>query len=196
MNYLLVFLIGYLLGGIPFAVVISKLLKNEDIRNYGSGNPGSSNMARKYGLGIGVIVLVLDVLKGVFATLIGLWLIGPVGQYYGGLMAIVGHNWPIYLQFKGGKGVAASFGMIIVLMGYWSIGAAVIFLIVCLITRYASLGSLCGTVFIWVVALTLVFYTGNIFLFLAITFITVMIFIRHHANIDRLIKGTESKFKF
>ncbi len=194
MNYVWVFLIGYLMGGIPFSVVISKLLKNDDIRRHGSGNPGSSNMARTYGIGIGAIVLVLDVLKGVFASLIGLWMLGEAGMYYGGLMAVVGHNWPVYLKFRGGKGVAAGFGMILAIMPYCAIGAAVVFLIVFLISRYASLGSLCGTLFVWAIAL--IFYTANTALFLSVTLLTVMVFWRHRSNIDRLLKGTETKFKF
>ncbi len=194
MNYVWVFLIGYLLGGIPFAVVISKLIRNEDIRNYGSGNPGSSNMARKYGIGIGVIVMALDVLKGVFASLIGFWLLGEAGMYYGGLMAVVGHNWPVYLRFKGGKGVATSFGMICVIMPYWAIAAIIVYILMVLLFKYASLGSLCATLFVWLVAL--IFFTANTTMFLSITLLTLMVFARHHANIDRLLKGTESKFKF
>ena len=194
MNFVWVFLIGYLLGGIPFSVVVSKLFRNDDIRRHGSGNPGSSNMARTYGAGMGAIVLVLDVLKGVFASLIGIWLLGGAGAYYGGMMAVVGHNWPVYLKFKGGKGVAAGFGMVCVILGWWAIGAAAIFVIVFLISRYASLGSLCGAIYVWIFAVVL--HTGDIAMVMSMTVLTVMIFWQHRGNIDRLLKGTESKFKF
>jgi acyl phosphate:glycerol-3-phosphate acyltransferase len=193
MNYVWVFLIGYLLGSIPSAVVFSKLLKNDDIRRHGSGNPGTSNMMRTYGVVTGAPVLIIDVLKGLFGALIGFWILGETGLYYGGLMAVVGHNWSIFLKFKGGKGVATSLGVAIAVMHYWAIGAVATFLLVFLASKYASLASLCATLFTWMV--TLVFYTANTTMFLAVTLLTVMIFWRHRTNIDRLIKGTETKVK-
>jgi glycerol-3-phosphate acyltransferase PlsY len=191
MNYVWVFVIGYLLGCFPSAVVFSRLFKNDDVRKYGSGNPGASNTFRVFGIGLGGLVMIADILKGVLAALIGSWILGLAGMYYGGLMAVVGHNWPITLKFKGGKGVATSFGMALVIMPVWSIAVALVFAVVLLISRYASLGSLVATICLWVI--TLLQYAGNTTLFLAVTLLTVMIFWRHRTNIDRLLKGSESK---
>ena len=191
MNYVWVFLIGYLLGSFPSAVLFSKWFKRDDVRNHGSGNPGTSNMVRTFGVKLGLLVLLCDVAKGLLASLIGGWILGAPGLYYGGLLAVVGHNWPITLRFKGGKGVATSFGMVLAIMPFWGLMAAAVFVLITAIFRYASVGSLSATLFVWVV--TLVQYAWNTSLFLAITLLTVMIFLRHRSNIERLIKGTESK---
>ena len=129
--------------------------------------------------------------KGLLAALIGNIILGLPGMYLGGLMAVVGHNWPIALNFKGGKGVATSFGMMLAVMPLWSMLAVVVFLVVALIFRYASLSSLVASLFTWVI--TLLHYAGNTTLFVAVTILTVMIIWRHRSNIDRLFKGTESK---
>lgn len=191
MNYVWVVLIGYLLGSFPSAVVFSKLLKKDDIRKYGSGNPGASNTVRVYGAKMGVLVFICDVSKGLLAALIGNMILGFPGMCIGGSMAVIGHNWPISLNFKGGKGVATSLGMLIAVMPLWAIAAIGVFVLVALIFRYASLSSMAATVFAWII--TVVNYSWNTALLVSITVLTVMIIWRHRSNIDRLVKGTESK---
>jgi glycerol-3-phosphate acyltransferase PlsY len=194
MNYIWVFATGYLLGCFPSAVVVSRLFKKDDIRRHGSGNPGTSNMVRTYGVKLGALVLLCDVVKGVLAAFIGGLILPDVGTYYGGLMAVVGHNWPVFLKFKGGKGVATSFGVMLMIMPYWCIAAVVAFAAVTLLSRYASLGSLSATLVLWGVALLQ--YASNTTLFLTVTLLAVMVFWRHRTNIDRLLKGTETKLNF
>ncbi len=191
MNYVWVILIGYLLGCFPSAVIFSKVIKKDDIRKYGSGNPGASNTVRVYGIKLGILVFVCDVGKGLIAALIGNMILGLTGMYLGGLMAVIGHNWPISMNFKGGKGVATSFGMILAVMPLWAIAAVAVFVLVILLFRYASLSSMAATLFTWVIAL--VNFGTNTALFIAITVLTVMIIWRHRSNIERLFKGTESK---
>ena len=148
-------------------------------------------MVRTYGAWLGALVFVFDVGKGLIAAWIGHWILGVQGMYLGGLMAVVGHNWPISLNFKGGKGVATSFGMILAVMPLWALAAVGVFVVIALIFRYASLSSMVATVFTWIV--TLLNFSSNTALFVAITLLTVMIIWRHRSNIDRLVKGTESK---
>ena len=115
--YLLTVVIGYLVGNLSPSYIIGKISENIDIRDYGSGNAGTTNTIRVLGAKAGVIVFLCDVMKGALATLIGLWLTGgdQLGAVLSGGMAVIGHNWPVLLRFKGGKGIASSFGLILVM---------------------------------------------------------------------------------
>lgn len=191
MNYVWALLQGYVLGAIPTSVLISKLCFRDDIRRHGSGNPGTSNMTRTYGYKYGVLVLIGDMLKGFLGAWFGSLLLGPNGLYYGGLAAVIGHNWPVFLKFKGGKGVATTMGVMLAILPWWTLGACALFALVLFTSRYFSLASLVAIVFLWVV--TLVGYASNTTLFLFVTLLTLLIFLRHRSNIDRLLSGTENK---
>ena len=185
-------LIAYFLGAIPFAYLVGRM-KNIDIRTQGSGNVGATNTWRLLGAKYGALVLLGDTLKGVLATALCLYLVGPWGAVGGGILAILGHMRNPFLGFKStGKGVATGFGVIIVLIPTISFIAAAIFVVVVLVTRYVSLGSTIGV--LSVVAQTI--FTPlplpyKIFIFSA----SALILFRHRANYQRLLNGTESRLK-
>jgi len=165
-----------------------------DVRSQGSGNIGSTNASRLLGAKYGVVVFVGDVLKGVLATALCLNLLGPWGGLGGGILAIIGHSWNPFFKFKPtGKGVATGFGVIIFLVPGISLVAIIVFVIVALITRYVSLASILGVA--TAVLMTLfssVPLAYKVFVLLAAT----LIFVRHRANFQRLLKGTEPKLTY
>lgn len=187
----IIFVIGYLLGSANSAILVGKVVKNVDIRTLGSGNAGATNTLRTLGKGPAVMVVIGDALKGVFAVLIGWWLGGEVGGLIGGFSAVLGHNWPIYFKFKGGKGILTS--AIVILMVTPKIGLVVVIfsIIVIAVTRYVSLGSIAGAVLFPI--MVLVIENGKIELALFALMLGILAIIRHHANIKRLFAGTESK---
>jgi glycerol-3-phosphate acyltransferase PlsY len=188
----------YLLGALPVGCVVCRLWKQVDILQEGSGNPGFANVFRVCGAGPGVTVLVLDVLKGLLAVLgcrraflfpqevpFGAW-----GVVLGGLLAIVGHNWSIFLGFRGGKGVATSLGVIIGLVPASALIGFLLWGVAVLITQYSSLGSLLGALSI---PLTMwAFHSPPPFLAFG-GLATAFVIVRHISNIQRLLNGTERK---
>jgi len=189
---LLVIVVSYLLGSVSFSVLFAKLLKGIDIRQYGSGNAGATNTLRVLGKGPAISVLVLDVLKGVAAVWLGTW-VGGWGTWVAtlcGIAAIVGHNWPLYFRFRGGKGIATTIGVMATLCLWPALLAGVIAIGSIFITRYVSLGSL---IF---VALTPVFLLLTGFtqpvLWTSII-IAVFAFWRHRTNIVKIVEGRENK---
>jgi len=191
MNYVISILLAYLLGSIPTPLIVSKFLHKDDIRQHGSGNPGVSNMTRTFGLGSGALTLLGDAGKGVLGTLVGLWMCGPSGIYYSAIAAVFGHNWSIFLGFKGGKGVATSFGIVLVLNPVLAVICLAVFVVTVLISRYFSLGSIIALLTYWVV--TLCTSISNVPLVLTITFLVWLSIFKHRSNIKRLLNGTENK---
>lgn len=187
----IVMIIGYLLGSVPTSVLISKFILHDDIRNHGSGNPGSSNMIRTFGVRLGLLVLVLDILKGLLSALIGRWMVGEMGPYYGALAAVLGHNWSVFLRFNGGKGVATTVGACLILMPYGTLAGIVIFILVLFSSKYFSLGSLCCLATIWLSIL--VFQLADTPLFMTSTLLSLLAVYRHSDNIKRLRAGTENQ---
>lgn len=185
-------LLCYLLGGIPFSVLFSRGLLNNDVRRHGSGNPGTSNMTRAFGIKYGLLVLLFDMAKGFGAVYLGQWLMGPMGAYLGGLCAVAGHNWPVYLQFKGGKGVATTVGVMLAFVPCLTLISMACFLAVLLVTRYFSMGSLVCLGLIWI--LVLAFHFSNTYLVVLCSLLVLVAFLQHRTNIKRLINGTENKF--
>jgi glycerol-3-phosphate acyltransferase PlsY len=188
-------IIGYLLGSISFSYIFGKKLGKVDIRQHGSGNAGATNTLRVLGVGPAICVLLLDALKGVVAVLIGLYLGGPgLVPVLAGLAAIIGHNLPVFLRFKGGKGVATTIGVLATLVFWPALYAAIIAIISIFITRFVSLGSLLfltGTTTITVIFLDYFRYPLEYVYLLVI--VTLLSFWRHRSNIERLLKGNESK---
>jgi glycerol-3-phosphate acyltransferase PlsY len=190
LQFFAAFLIGYLLGSIPFGLVLTKLAGTGDIRTVGSGNIGATNVLRTGRKGLAVATLLGDMLKGTAAVLLVNWFFAaPEFGLIAGLGAVFGHVFPVWLKFKGGKGVATYIGVLIAVS--WPIAAAfgVIWGAVAALTRYSSLSGLLASaatpVLLW-------FFAGHkpaaLFLIL-----TVVIWIKHRSNIARLLAGTESK---
>ena len=202
-------IIGYLMGSINAAVIISRLLYKDDVRKHGSGNAGMTNMLRTYGKKAAILTFLVDFLKGVAACLIAMLLVTIIkgGSHIAkdlavtaaGMGAILGHNWPLYFGFKGGKGVLTSFAIMLFIVPVPTLIAFGLFIVIVAITRYVSLGSIIAAASLPV----MVFFAGDVlaksagsglsvqFIFCVVA--AALLIVRHHANIGRLIKGTESK---
>ena len=197
MERILCVLIGYSLGCLQFAYILGHLLKGIDIRKYGSGNSGTTNAIRVLGTKIGITTLVLDIIKAVVALVI-IALIWGYDQkqllLWGGIGAVLGHNYPFYMQFKGGKGVAATIGIFLAADIRLLVLAGVPALIILATTKYMSLASL--TYMLLLVVTTVIFYVGTsigIEVILLVLVLSVSGFWRHRSNIKRLIRGEEVK---
>lgn len=183
-------IIGYLLGSINSSLVVGKFY-GVDVRKHGSGNAGATNTLRTLGKKAAIIATLGDMLKGIVACIIGLLLAKEIGVMAAGIAAIIGHNWPLYFKFKGGKGVLTT--LAVVLMMDWRIALVVLgaFIIVVAITRFVSLGSIVATILFPIFAATLFGKTIEFIIFSSI--LAFLIIFRHNANIVRIFKGTESK---
>jgi glycerol-3-phosphate acyltransferase PlsY len=190
--YILIAIISYLMGSFSFSIFMSKRLAGGDVRKHGSGNAGATNMARVYGMMAGVITMLADMAKAVVAMLLGLWLAGDVGLAIGGAGSILGHCFPVFHHFKGGKGV--SVGGALSLLIDWRVGLLVIgvFIIVAVLSKKVSLGSICGGIMCGLGSVLLGVSTPRMLLGLLAMVVVVT---RHWENIKRLIKGTEPDFK-
>lgn len=193
-QYALVIVVSYLLGSIPSGLVLGKL-RGLDVRRYGSGNIGSTNVLRTVGIREGVLVLVADVLKGVLAVVMGRYIIGtPAGEMAGGLAAVAGHDWSIYIKFQGGRGVATAAGALLVMSPAVAGAAICLFIVVVALTRYVSLGSMTaalGAVAIMGALTALDREPVEYLIYIGIA--AALIIFQHRDNIARLLSGTESK---
>jgi len=185
------FLGGYSIGSVPFGLLFTKMSGLDDIRDIGSGNIGATNVLRTGKKGIAAATLLADIIKGAFAALIGS-MFGPDIAVVAALGAFLGHLFPVWLKFQGGKGVATAIGIIFALS--WQVGFVTIgiWLLAALLFRYSSLAALLGAIAAPVAAWWLA--TPQLVEFFAV--ITVLVWIRHHANIKRLLNGDESKIAF
>ena len=182
-------LLGYLFGSIPFGLLLTRAAGLGDIRRIGSGNIGATNVLRTGNKGLAAATLLLDALKGAAAVLIVAWFVGHEAVLWAGAGAVIGHNFPVWLRFKGGKGVATSYGVL--LAAAWPVGiaAGAVWLIVAGVTRRSSLAALVSFALAPVIAALLADPT---IVKLALV-IAVLVFVRHHANIRRLLAGTEPR---
>ena len=191
-KYILLFITAFtafLLGSIPFGIIIAKA-KGVNLKKVGSGNIGATNVLRSLGKWPAALTLLGDVLKGTAAIAIGRYLgAGPVYEGLVGFSAILGHNFSIFLGFRGGKGVATSLGVLSIYSPQIALFTFIIWLVVVIFTKYSSMGAL---VSFSLLPINILFFDGREKLFTAIL-ITILIFIRHRDNIQRLIKGTERK---
>jgi len=181
--------IGYLLGSIPFGLLLTRMAGLGDIRNIGSGNIGATNVLRTGRKGLAAATLLLDALKGTAGVLIGSAIAGPVGGMAGGLGAFFGHILPVWLGFKGGKGVATYIGILVGLNWPAALAFCAVWLCVAVLTRYSSLSALTASV----TTPLLLWFLGESQLAMLVSVLTVLLFIKHQSNIQRLIAGTESK---
>jgi len=195
--YVVLIAIGaYLIGSINFSILLSRIISGKDIRESGSGNAGATNMLRTYGKKMGVLTLFLDLLKGIVVIAVcRLINIGEEWTYIAGVCVALGHNYPIFFGFKGGKGVATSLGVAFVLD--WQVGilVAIIGISVIAATRYVSLGSMLGGAIFIVAEIFKMIYFGEFNIIKAVCSVILggLLIYRHRANITRLINGTENK---
>jgi len=184
---------SYLLGSIPFGFMISKMAGIDNIMAHGSGNIGATNVFRIAGPAYAIPVLILDIGKGALSAYLGLRCLemGTTGAILAGLLAIIGHNWSLFLRLKGGKGVATTVGVTFVAFPKLFFVVVGVFVLTVLVTKYVSLGSLIGVWTAFLFSLTPQFgWTERI----AALVFAVLVTYRHRSNIQRLMTGTESKF--
>ena len=194
MSVLIAVVIGYLLGSISFSYLIAKKVAGIDIRHHGSGNAGATNTLRVLGKGPGILVLLLDAGKGILSVLIASWIAdGHLAMALAGMASILGHNWPLFFGFRGGKGIATTIGVIASLSFFAFIWAVVVTLIVILLTRYVSLGSL---VFLTLIPILMYFHHDPPSYILVALIVAILGYARHRQNIVRLIQGKENKLNF
>ncbi len=200
-------ILGYLLGSIPFGVLIGKRSAKVDVRQYGSGKTGTTNVLRTAGRKAAAAVVALDLLKGVLAVVfaglivsksylvVGSFGLGVlVAQCLAALAAIAGHNWSVFLKFRGGRGVATFFGGLMALCPPAALFGGEIFIIGTGLTKFASLGSIAGVVGAYTILVPLTIMDGFPIEYLAYTLIgTILIIVMHRDNITRLISGKERK---
>ncbi len=182
---------GYLFGSLNTSLIVGKFY-SVDVRKHGSGNAGMTNTLRTLGKKAALFVILGDVAKGLLAYLAGYYIYGgQIGGLLGGTACILGHIWPVFFGFMGGKGVLTAFAVL--LMFDWSIalGLLLIFIIILLLTRYVSLGSVIAA-FLFPAAAAVLGRDIQTLVFSGI--IAILIIIKHHKNIKRLLNGTESKF--
>jgi glycerol-3-phosphate acyltransferase PlsY len=186
---------AYLLGSIPFAIIVSRVAGLADPRTVGSGNPGATNVLRSGSKGAAAATLFLDACKGWLAV----WLAGEFGMRYGiddsgvaavALAVFLGHLYPVFFGFKGGKGVATAFGVLLAISGWLALATAVVWLLVALVSRYASLASIAAAVVAPLIQALLAgfdAYAG------ALVVMGALIVYRHRRNIAKLVAGNESR---
>ena len=191
--------IAYLIGSINSSILISRAVMGKDIRTSGSGNAGATNMLRTMGKKYAIITLVIDILKGVVALLLAKLAIhlgaGNVAMYVSGVAVVVGHNFPVFFGFKGGKGVATSLGVVLLLD--WKIGLITLLIAIAImaLTRYVSLGSIVAAVVFMILQIISMAVNGefDITRLICVIILGGLLIVRHRANIARLIKGEENK---
>jgi glycerol-3-phosphate acyltransferase PlsY len=185
----LAFVLGYLLGSIPFGLILTKLAGTEDLRSIGSGNIGATNVLRTGRKGLAAATLLLDMLKGTVAVIIAGTYGGAEAAMLAGLGAFLGHLFPVWLNFKGGKGVAVYIGILIGLFWPAAIVFCVLWLLTAVITRYSSLSALVASL----VTPILLWWLAHSALAALFVVLTVLLFTMHRENINRLRAGTEGK---
>ena len=192
---------AYLLGSIPTGYLLVRLFRHEDIRAVGSGNIGATNVLRSGGKGLGAATFLLDMLKGCAAVWLGGVLASALtpgwplrdAEALAAIFAVIGHMFPVWLHFRGGKGVATGFGVFLVAAPYAAIAAITVFAIVLLLTRYVSLASILGSASFPVFAYFLVRGEKPAFFIAAQVVVALLIILKHHQNIQRLITGSENR---
>lgn len=207
LKLIIVLIIAYLLGSIPCGLIIGKLRKGIDIRQYGSGKTGGTNVMRTTGAKLGILTLLIDGAKAGLAVLLAQVIIGntsivlanisinwQVAQTMAGIAAIAGHNWPVFAQFRGGRGVAAYFGTMFIMSPLAAAIGVIVLVILARKTRHMSTGSIFGAISSWCITLLLTLGYGNPAVYLIYSSLIVLLIIyQHRDNIRRLRQGTERR---
>ncbi|HBM3907197.1 TPA: glycerol-3-phosphate 1-O-acyltransferase PlsY [Listeria innocua] len=194
-NLILLSLLAYVIGSIPSGLWIGKIFYKKDIRDFGSGNLGATNSFRVLGVKAGSIVTVMDILKGTVATLLPFFFQLNVNHHFWlltGAFAIIGHSFPLFAGFRGGKAVATSAGVILAYAPLLFVAALVVFLLTLKISKYVSLSSMIGAL----AALIISFFMGDWILIILVACIALFVIWRHRANITRIRNGEEPKIKW
>ncbi|HEY7578669.1 MAG TPA: glycerol-3-phosphate 1-O-acyltransferase PlsY [Acetobacteraceae bacterium] len=181
--------VGYLFGSVPFGLILTRLAGLGDIRRIGSGSIGATNVLRTGNKGLAAATVLLDGLKGAVAILLAARFGPPGGALWAGIGAVLGHDFPVWLAFRGGKGVATAYGVLIA--AAWPVGlcAGAVWLVMAAISRISSLAALVS----FVLAPALAAFLADAVIVKLALVIAVLVFIRHHSNIRRLIAGTEPR---
>ncbi len=189
--YILCAVIAYVIGSISFSEIFAKAFKKQDITKIGSGNAGTTNMLRAFGWKLGLLTLVCDLLKGVAAVLIAGAIAGELAMYIACVFAVVGHKWSCFMKFKGGKGIATTTGVLLVVMPIPTIIIFVVCVLIVVATKIMSIGSIIGVIASAV--MPFIVAPGNLPLQLAGLIICAIVLWAHRDNIKRLANGTENK---
>ena len=192
MNFeiIIVLFYSYFLGSIPFGLIITKIFLNQDIRNVGSGNIGTTNVLRTGNKSLAIATLIFDILKGYLSVIITLSYFNDL-IYFSALICFIGHIFPIWLKFRGGKGVAAYLGIIFALSFKFGIIFSITWILISFLFKYSSLASMIGALIVFVYSIILNNTTLGIFLFIAF----IIILYTHRENIVRLKDSKETKIK-
>ncbi len=203
-QFIAAIIISYLIGSIPTSIIAGRLLKGIDIRDFGSGNAGATNVYRVLGPIPAIVVVLTDAAKGVAAVLLVAAIVpySFLGDTDGirilcGLSAIVGHSFPIWANFRGGKGVGTAAGVMFSIIPLESFLLLILFIIVVAVSRYVSLASIMAGIFLSLILLFEKYWLGkeiSDILFAVSVFISIFVLFSHHSNIKRLIQGKENKF--
>ena len=194
--------IAYLLGSIPFGYLLVRIFRKEDIREQGSGNIGATNVARSGAKGLGAATLLLDLGKAYAGVMIAAQVagragLGPVGTYdvevAAAVAAVIGHVFPVWLGFRGGKGVASALGVFLALNWPSAVAILLVFVVIFALTRYVSLASIVGSASFPLFGFHFVTLRTPMVVF-GFLFIPLLVLVKHHGNIRRLLDGTESRF--
>jgi glycerol-3-phosphate acyltransferase PlsY len=200
--FLWIAIAAYLLGSIPVGYLLVRIFRRQDIRTVGSGNIGATNVLRSGGKALGAATFILDVCKGALAVLLAALIAGSVlptvaprnVEALAALFAVLGHMFPVWLHFRGGKGVATGFGVFLVAAPWAALSAITVFAIVCAMTRYVSLGSILGAASFPVFAWFMVKGDRPVFFIAVQAIVALLIIVKHHPNIRRLLAGNEHRF--
>ena len=187
--------LAYLLGSIPFGYLLVRIFRKQDIRSIGSGNIGATNVVRSGAKGLGIATLALDLLKAYIAVLIARH-VAPANfevQTAAAVAAVLGHVFPIWLGFRGGKGVASALGAFLALTPRAALIALAVFIVIVALTRYVSLASIIAAAVMPIAGLV-VAPVRSLGVVAGFVFLAALVIVKHHANIRRLIAGTESRF--
>ncbi|KRG12067.1 glycerol-3-phosphate acyltransferase [Virgibacillus soli] len=196
MQYVFILLVAYLIGSIPSGLIVGKVFYGIDIREHGSGNLGATNSFRTLGKKAGTVVILADILKGTVTIFLPMMFAIDLHSLIPGIFAVIGHMFPIFAKFRGGKAVATSGG---ILLGYDAIlfiSLVIVFLISLKISKYVSLSSIIVAIFAIIYALIKMLFTQDYLLFLVVILLAAFVIIRHRANIIRIRDKTEPKVKW
>ena len=194
LNYIIIAVIAYLLGSISFGMIVAKLKGGPNLREVGSKNTGATNVLRVMGVKTGLIVFVLDILKALIACIIGRVWMGLNGAMVAGLAVVIGHNWPCFFQFKGGKGVASTLAVMLMTFPIPAVICYIVAIGLIAATKFVSLGSI--TLAALFALLVIITNFGSWLIALWVLAIAGLLIWRHHANIGRLLRGEENKLSF
>lgn len=193
MKYVFLGFISYLTGNFSGGIIVSKIILGEDIRSHGSGNAGATNALRVFGKRIGALTFLIDFLKGLIMVLIGKYLFGDIGILISGLAVVIGHDWPAVFSFRGGKGIATSFGVLVLAAPKFVLAMLVLFTVVVSISKYVSLGSIIMSICAILLGVYKIYTEVNTYIGILLIALGIISIYKHIPNIIRLINGNENK---